>query len=250
MADEKPTNERPLQAEQPGAQPPPPAGGDTPELIDLYKQLAANRRAQSLFRTILTVLILAVVVVYGWLAATMVKTFDDDYFLDALMRRMDTVTPVAVETARQVFDDNRDELMDRLEATVSENAPTFQARAEAQMDLLVEDMSVLLAERFRAFIDRQYAKHGERIFALYPELDDPEQRERIMAHIDEVVAGAVDLAMTEELAAVERTLEDMQDTFFLPEVRAQVAEVRNDPDHRAELSRRFMNILARPLIEP
>jgi hypothetical protein len=222
----------------------------TKETHDLYLKLRSTQRTQTWIRSGLGVFALLVILIYGWLGFSTVNEFDEEYFLEGLNTRMEKVRPVALGAARQVFDENQVEFLARIEAAMVKNAPAMQKSAEQQMDQMMQEMSVLLAAKYRAFVDSQLKKHRARILALYPEVKSPEDQMKIVAQINEVVMNAVNMALDEELKGMERAVAGLEETFFMPEVRAKVEEIRKDPDHQTELSNRLVNIIYRPFIEP
>ncbi|GAB6176006.1 hypothetical protein JCM16814_08970 [Desulfobaculum senezii] len=222
------------------------APGAAAEVMQLFGQYlhvqARNRRIKRLTG----VLVLGLFVVYGSLIAGLFTQFNQEEFVAALRGEVLALRPQAEVMLRDVIEENREETLRRVDKAVQRNAPLVAEALDREISRLAEEASVVMYNRVNGFVKRQFDTHGAALFGQYPELADPEYRADVEEHILAVLDRTVARVMDDELRGIETSLEGMEKLLAMPEVRARVTLMRDDPAHSSRFIQAFMALMAGP----
>lgn len=217
-----------------------------PEVLELfgeYMHLQAKNRTQ---KRVTSVCLLAIFIVYGFMIGGLLSSFDQKAFMGALQEELLALRPQSEMLLRSVISENRDEVLRRVQKTVQSNVPLVAEAVDREVSKLAEEASVMLYERINGFMKQQIAVHGEALFGLYPELNDPAYREEAEKHILDVMDRAVKDVMNRELVGIQQSLDGIESIVNSPAVRAEVEALRMDPEHSSRFAQAFLALMAGP----
>jgi hypothetical protein len=219
------------------------------ELLALQTKINAARVQGTKFRTITTLALVLVFVVYGFLIYSMVKQFDMDRFLNELHARAVELQPEATSRLQGAIRANQEETVARIDTVIKKHLPAFEDAAERETELLAEDLKVHFVERLELFAQGQVEKHAQDFFTRFPEMEDEQFRGQSLAHLEEVLAMAVQEVMDREFLLIQQDIDMVYGVFTLPQVRTRIEEIKIDPRHRERLMRSFLSIVAEPFAQ-
>ncbi len=219
------------------------------ELLALQTKINAARVQGSRFRSLTSLAVLLIFVVYGFLIYSMVKQFDTDQLLDELHARAVEIQPEATARLRGAIQANQEEAVARIDAVIRKHIPAFEDAAERETELLAEDLRVHFVERLELFAQYQVEKHAQDFFNRFPEMEDEQFRGQSLAQLEEVLAMAVQEVMDREFLRIQQDIDTVYAVFTLPQVRTRIEEIKGDPRHRERLMRSFLTIVAEPFAQ-
>lgn len=219
------------------------------ELLSLQTKITAARSQGAKFRNLTTVILLLVFVVYGLLIYSMIKKFDLDQFIGELQARATELQPRATAQLQAAIQANQVEAVTRIDAVIQKHMPAFEQAADRELEFLTQDLRAHFVLALEEFAQVQIDKHAQEFYQRFPEMADEQFRAQSTAHLQEVLAMAVNEVMDREFVLIQNDIDALYAVFSLPQVRARIDEIKRDPTHRERLMRSFLSIVAEPFVE-
>lgn len=219
-------------------------------LFDLYGKIRSTRRNQSMMRLVFTVLILVVLGIFAVSLSSIYQSFDVDTLYAELERGfVEETGPKAMGMVQEVLEQDKAEVLARVDNVLTRHAPAFQKAADREISLISSEVSSNMEQIFREFLDGHIQAQAEILFAEYPELADEELRSALITDLQVAMDQTVAEVMTSELGAIQYNVDSLQRTLSAPEVRRQIDAVKEDPELRKKFFRIFFSMMAEPFVQ-